>query len=94
MKKLFIIVTLAVSSFVAVPVQAAGQTVKLSVPGMTCSVCPITVKKALNNVKGVSTVSVNFENKMAVVTYDDAMTNVDALTHATSDAGYPSSVAQ
>ena len=61
---------------------------------MTCSVCPITVKKALKNVKGVNAVEVSFEEKSATVTFDDAQTNVGALTHATTDAGYPSTVAQ
>ena len=94
MKKIFTIVTLSFSAFIAAPVLAANQTVNLSVPGMTCSVCPITVKKALKNVKGVNAVEVSFEEKSATVTFDDAQTNVEALTHATTDAGYPSTVAQ
>jgi mercuric ion binding protein len=94
MKQLFIVITLSAALLNAVPVVAASQTVKLSVPGMTCPVCPITVKKALSLVKGVNTVLVNFENKMAVVTFDDAMANVDELTQATAGAGYPSSVMQ
>ena len=44
MKKLF--ASLALAAVVA-PVWAATQTVTLSVPGMTCSACPITVKKGL-----------------------------------------------
>ena len=69
---------------------AAPKTVTLDVPGMTCPLCPITVKKALQKVEGVSKVDVNFEKKEAVVTFDDAKTKVDALTKATADAGYPS----
>lgn len=92
MKKIFGIVALSLAMLNAVPAVAASKTVKLSVPGMTCPVCPVTVKKALNNVKGVNAVSVSFESKMAVVTFDDAMTNVSVLTHATAEAGYPSSV--
>ena len=87
MKKLF-----ASLAFVAVvaPVWAATQTVTLSVPGMTCAACPITVKKAISKVEGVSKVDVTFETREAVVTFDDAKTNVPALTKATADAGYPS----
>jgi mercuric ion binding protein len=44
------------------------QTVTLSVPGMTCSACPITVKKAISKVEGVSKVDVTFETREAVVT--------------------------
>lgn len=71
---------------------AATQTVTLSVPGMTCSACPITVKKAISKVDGVSKVDVTFETREAVVTFDDAKTSVQKLTKATEDAGYPSSV--
>lgn len=88
MKKLF--APLALVAIVA-PVWAATQTVTLAVPGMTCAACPITVKKALSKVEGVSKVSVGFEKREAVVTFDDAKTSVLKLTTATEDAGYPSS---
>jgi mercuric ion binding protein len=91
MKKLF--ASLALAAVVA-PVWAATQTVTLSVPGMTCSACPITVKKAISKVEGVSKVDVTFETRQAVVTFDDAKTSVQKLTKATADAGYPSSVKQ
>lgn len=69
---------------------ATPQTVKLSVPGMTCAACPITVKKALSRVEGVSKAEVSYEKLEAVVTFDDAKTSIQALTRATADAGYPS----
>lgn len=75
-----------------VPVWAAPQTVTLSVPGMTCAACPITVKKALTRVDGVSKAEVSFNKRQAVVTYDDTKTDVETLTRATADAGYPSAV--
>ena len=83
----------AVLSLLAAPstVSAAPRTVTLSVPGMTCAACPITIKKALLNVAGVQKVEVSYEKLEAIVTYDDAKTNVDALTNATKRAGYPSS---
>lgn len=71
---------------------AATRTVTLSVPGMYCEVCPITVRKALEKVPGVSKVSVSFEKKEAVVTFDDAKTSVKALEDATFEAGYESKV--
>ena len=74
----------------ALPALAATKTVTLAVPSMTCSVCPITVKKALDSVPGVSKVDVSFAKKDAVVTFDDAKTSVAALTKATANAGYPS----
>ena len=59
---------------------------------MTCAACPITVKKALSKVEGVSKTDVTFENRQAVVTFDDSKTNIQKLTKATEDAGYPSIV--
>jgi periplasmic mercuric ion binding protein len=75
--------------FVA-PAWASPKTVTLNVSGMTCEACPITVKKALEKVSGVSKVDVRYEKKQVLVTFDDAQTNTDALVKATTNAGYPS----
>jgi mercuric ion binding protein len=72
------------------PAFATSRTVTLRVPGMTCSACPITVKKALQQVPGVEHVTVTFEPKEAVVTFDDSKTTLDQLREATAKAGYPS----
>lgn len=90
MKKLIVFVALA--SALITPAWAATQTVTLSVPGMTCAACPITVKKALTKVDGVQKVEVSYENLAAVVTFDDTRTTAEALTKATENAGYPSTV--
>lgn len=87
MKKLLTAILLAV---LTIPVWAASKTVTLSVPTMDCPVCPITVKKALSKIAGVSQTVVNFDKRQAVVTFDDTKTSIDALTHATKNAGYPS----
>ena len=80
-------------SSIPLGVNAAPKTVTLSIPGMDCPVCPITVKKALSQVSGVSQTTVNFERRQAVVTFDDSKTNVGALTESTKNAGYPSTLA-
>lgn len=74
------------------PAWAAMDTITLSVPTMDCPVCPITVKKALTKVPGVSQVEVSFDKRLAIVTFDDSKTTVDALKTATKDAGYPSTL--
>ncbi|MEP7283469.1 MAG: mercury resistance system periplasmic binding protein MerP [Rubrivivax sp.] len=89
MKKLFACLALAA---IVSPAWAAMQTVTLAVPGMTCAACPITVKRAIAKVDGVSQVKVSYEERQAVVTFDDAKTSVPKLTQATENAGYPSSV--
>lgn len=82
---------LAMPALVA-SVWAAPMAVTLSVPGMTCSLCPLTIKKALSRVGGVSSVAVNFDKREATVVFDDATTDVDALRKATANAGYPSTL--
>ncbi len=72
---------------------AAPATVTLSVPSMNCPVCPISVKKALMGVPGVQKAAVDFERLQATVTFDDSKTGIDALTRATRNAGYPSTLA-
>ena len=95
MKKLTNLTTLiALAAALSAPAWAATKTVTLSVPGMTCAACPITVKTALSKVAGVEKAEVSFEKREAVVTFDEAKTNADALTKATANAGYPSSVKQ
>lgn len=73
---------------------AASKTVTLSVSGMSCAACPITIKKALTRIDGVTEVEVSFDKKEAVVSFDDTKTNVSALIEATTNAGYPSRLAQ
>jgi len=70
------------------------KTATLSVSNMDCAACPITVRVALEKVPGVSAAKVDYKTKLATVTYDGAKTSAEALTKATSDAGFPSSVKQ
>jgi len=87
-----LITVIALSAALSAPAWAATQTVTLSVTGMKCAACPITIKKALNKVEGVENIEVNWEKKEALVTFDDAKTTVEALVEATKNAGYPSTV--
>lgn len=69
---------------------ATPKTVTLAVQNMTCPLCPITVKKSLEKVSGVSAVKVDFDHKTATVTYNPDKAQSEALTKATINAGYPS----
>jgi mercuric ion binding protein len=71
---------------------AASRTVMLDVQNMSCAVCPITVKKALEHVSGVQQVSIDYASKTATVQFDDTVTTADKLTEAAKAAGYPSSI--
>jgi mercuric ion binding protein len=84
------LVALVLSTVVAPSLWAATQTTTLKIPGMTCPTCPITVKRALQRVDGVSKIAVNYPQKEVVVIFDDARTDEKALVKATSDVGFPS----
>jgi periplasmic mercuric ion binding protein len=71
---------------------AAERTVTLAVENMYCDACPYIVKQSLAKVPGVENGIVSFEQKTATVTYDDQKTAPEALTSATTHAGYPSRV--
>lgn len=90
---------LAGSWLVAPTLQAAGaakqETVTLDVKNMTCNMCPITVRKALEKVPGVIEAEAKYEGDgvgWAKITFDPAKTGVEALTEATANAGYPSTL--
>ncbi|NOV29701.1 copper chaperone [Methylomonas sp. ZR1] len=68
------------------------QTVTLKLENMTCAMCTVTIKKALQKVEGVQTVAIDYDAKTAVVTFDSQKTNSVALIKATTDAGYRGSL--
>lgn len=83
------------AALVALPIAALAappKTVTLEVKNMTCSLCPITVKKSLEKVSGVSAVKVDSDKKTVTVTFDPDKTQAEALTKATTNAGYPSTL--
>ena len=94
MKSLFAAAVVSLLTILCASAWAASKTVTLSVPGMTCWACPITIKKTLTDVDGVTDAEVSFDMKKAVVTFDDTKTSVSALIEATTNAGYPSHLAQ
>ena len=94
MKRLITLAALASGLLASGAAYADQQTVRLAVSGMYCATCPLTVKKSLSAVPGVSKVAVSFEQKSATVTFDDKKTNVPALIKATTDVGYASKLAE
>ena len=89
MRKLLaaLLICLPVSAFAA-----AAQTTVLDVQNMTCSMCSITIRKALEKVPGVIDAKVDYDHKTATVKYDGDKTNPLALVKATANAGFPATV--
>lgn len=73
---------------------AAERTVKLAVDGMYCFACPYIVEQSLAGVPGVARVEVSLGAQTATVTFDDATASLEALTAATTNAGFPSRLAE
>jgi mercuric ion binding protein len=89
MRKLFaaLLICLPVSAFAGTP-----QTAVLDLQNMTCSMCSITIHKALEKVPGVIETKVDYDHKTATVKYDSDKTSPSALVKATTNAGFPSSL--
>lgn len=94
MKRTLPTLALAATLFLAGAAAAAERTVTLKVDGMYCALCGPTVKKSLERVQGVTKVQVDSDKEIAVVSFDDAKADIKVLTKATTDAGYPSRLAQ
>lgn len=92
MKAILRTVVFAMSMIASTTAFAGEQTVTLNVDGMTCVSCPYIVKQTLASVEGVTAVEVSFEEKSAVVTFDDNKTKIAALTSATANVGFTSSL--
>jgi mercuric ion binding protein len=71
---------------------AAVQSATFAVENMTCALCPVTVKKAMEQVNGVQSVAIDFAAKTATVAFDPSVTTIEAIAAASTDAGYPASV--
>ena len=79
------------------PVMAQAETVTettvLTVENMTCELCPLTVKTAMERVPGVFSVVVDFDAKTATVTFDPAAVTIEAIAAASANVGYPAHIA-
>ena len=85
-----IVALLLIGVFASVaPAFAADATATFAVDRMTCKLCPITVRKAMEGVDGVIDAKINLDNKTATVTFDDARTTPEEIAKASTEIGYP-----
>ncbi|MEO5765408.1 MAG: mercury resistance system periplasmic binding protein MerP [Casimicrobiaceae bacterium] len=89
MRKLFLVALVAAPFSVNA---GAPRTVVLDVQNMTCSLCPLTVKGALGRVPGVAGATIDLATRTATVRFDPDKADVAALTKATTNAGFPSTL--
>lgn len=67
----------------------ATKTITFAIEKMTCAMCPITVRKAMEKVDGVLSVTTDYESRTAKVIFDPAKAKMDMIAKASTDAGYP-----
>jgi mercuric ion binding protein len=73
-------------------IQNNSQSVVLDVQNMSCAMCPITIRRALQGVDGVQSAKVDFDSKTASVTFDPKKTNIDNLNKSPTTLGYPAAI--
>jgi len=64
------------------------QETQLSIKGMSCGHCKMTVEKALKVTDCVDEVEVDLEKGQATVKYKNCLDSLDTLKQAVEDAGY------
>ena len=70
-------------------VAGSSEIVVLDVQKMTCALCSVTIRKALEKVPGVTEAKIDYDHKTATVKFDPEKPNPAALVKATTDAGFP-----
>ncbi|OKZ65771.1 MAG: hypothetical protein BHW02_03625 [Clostridium sp. 28_12] len=62
--------------------------IKLKIEGMHCTGCSSRLEKVLNNTDGVESATVSFEEKQAIITYNESQTDIEQIKQAIQDAGF------
>jgi len=64
------------------------ETITFTVTDMHCSSCSDTVRKAIESINGVQSVTVNYANEKVIVTYDTESAKLTEIGKAINRAGY------
>ena len=60
---------------------------KLTVEGIHCGCCAVSLGMILRTVKGVTSARADFEAKTADIEYDDALASIDTMNKAIEELG-------
>lgn len=94
MKRIFLPATALAMMVFANAARAEERKVTLELDNFSCASCAFIIKSTLADIPGVAECKVSYRQKTASVTYDDAKTDVAALTAATAELGFPSRLVQ
>jgi len=79
-------------SLLCTMVWSQEQQIEITVEGMSCPLCTMTIKKNLKKQPGVIQAKVRLNTRKATVTYDDSRIETSQLLKAIEEVGYKGSV--
>ena len=85
MKLITVVAGLALASGLA---SAKEVTAAMKVPGMDCDACTVVIKHALKQTKGVKTVDLNVEKRLATIIYEDTQVTEPQIQQAIEKSGF------
>ncbi|WP_213196240.1 mercuric transport protein MerTP [Cloacibacterium caeni] len=68
--------------------QSNIREIEFTISGMTCASCGEHVNSEVNKLTGIISSDASYENKNAVVKFDDSKTNIDEIENAINGTGY------
>lgn len=68
--------------------QSNIREIEFTISGMTCASCGEHVNSEINKLAGIISSDASYENKNAVVKFDDSKTNIDEIENAINGTGY------
>ena len=68
--------------------QSNIREIEFTISGMTCASCGEHVNSEVNKLTGIISSDASYENKNAVVKFDDSKTNIDVIQNAINATGY------
>jgi len=85
MKLITIVAGLAMAGGLA---SAKEVTAAMRVPGMDCDACTVVIRHALAQTKGVKSVDLNVEKRMATIVYEDTQVSESQIQKVIEKSGY------
>src|SRR6266849_11166868 len=67
---------------------AKEVTAEMKVPGMDCAACTVVIRHALAQTKGVKSVDLNVEKRMATIVYEDTQVTESQIQKVIEKSGY------
>lgn len=68
--------------------QSHTKTMEFTITGMTCEACGDHVNHEVNKLSGIIKSTASYQNKNAVITFDNSKTNIDEIKQAINSTGY------